>query len=460
MKIKDLLRMAGKNLSTRKLRSFLTILGVVVGSISIIVMISLGIGMQEQTKESISQMGNIREIQVHGKEDPNKKKSTEEDMYMWGGGAGNLKTTYLEELKAYPHVETVIGTLTLDGYNLIVNNRYQGGNQVVGINPEDLKYISEDIEKGEFLTKSHKKGAMFGANIERELYDPKSTNYKQIEIDLSSARLKLQSWEYGNQEENGGGTDLLSQIDIEYVGTFQENQDWNLGYSIYMDIDFVRDLLIQVDKKQKEQSANNQSMDPTMGPSQENKTDLKTTLSSIKIIVDQVENVKDLKETLEGQGYQVSALTDILDSTQEYQNTINLVLGGIGAVSFLVAAIGISNTMIMSIQERTREIGVMKVIGASLQDIKRLFLIEAAYIGLIGGLIGIVLSHIISIVINYFVGGMMTGMMGPGTVKISVIPIWLSLLALIFSTFIGLASGYFPARRAMKLSALEAIRSN
>ena len=129
--------------------------------------------------------------------------------------------------------------------------------------------------------------------------------------------------------------------------------------------------------------------------------------------------------------------------------------GGIGAVALLVAAIGITNTMMMSIYERTKEIGIMKVIGCSLRNIRQLFLLEAAFIGLIGGIAGNVLSLILSAVINLFVSSeSLTGMPG----SISYIPFWLMLASSGFAVLVGMAAGYFPAVRAMKLSPLAAIR--
>ena len=130
----------------------------------------------------------------------------------------------------------------------------------------------------------------------------------------------------------------------------------------------------------------------------------------------------------------------------------------------MVAAIGITNTMVMSIYERTREIGVMKVLGCVVGNIRTLFLMEAASIGLLGGFVGIGISYLLSYIINRFasqagvIGGIMgMGMMGEG-VNISVIPLWLVLLALVFSTFVGIISGFYPANRAVRISALEAIK--
>ena len=127
-------------------------------------------------------------------------------------------------------------------------------------------------------------------------------------------------------------------------------------------------------------------------------------------------------------------------------------LGGIGAVSLIVAAIGITNTMMMSIYERTKEIGVMKVIGCDMRDIRSLFLLEAGFIGLIGGLAGIAFSFLISLVINRIVAGM--GM----EMTLSYIPAWLAASSVVFAVFVGMASGFFPALRAMRLSPLAAIR--
>lgn len=145
---------------------------------------------------------------------------------------------------------------------------------------------------------------------------------------------------------------------------------------------------------------------------------------------------------------------------QKTTSSIRIVLGAIGAVSLLVASIGITNTMVMSIYERTREIGIMKVIGSSLGDIKKMFLFEAAMIGLIGGIMGLLLSYGVSYLLNN-AGFALMGFFGPGGgSKPSIIPIWLAGSAMVFTTIIGLVSGYYPARRAMNLSALEAIRKD
>jgi len=139
------------------------------------------------------------------------------------------------------------------------------------------------------------------------------------------------------------------------------------------------------------------------------------------------------------------------------------ILGGIGAISLLVAALGITNTMIMSIYERTKEIGIMKVIGANLGDIRKMFLLEAGMIGFLGGSAGLIISYILSLLMNTVLSGIMSTMLGAvgggGGSTVSIIPWWVAVGALVFATTIGIISGYSPARRAMHLSALESLRN-
>jgi ABC-type antimicrobial peptide transport system permease subunit len=143
-----------------------------------------------------------------------------------------------------------------------------------------------------------------------------------------------------------------------------------------------------------------------------------------------------------------------------------MVLGALGAVAMIVSAISIANTMVMSIYERTREIGIMKVLGCVIKDIRKLFLFEAGMIGLIGGIIGIGLGYVASILVNKFgepiFKALMSGnyMYNMENTAFSIIPIWLPFIALIIAIMIGLISGYFPARRATKISAIEAMRTD
>ena len=148
---------------------------------------------------------------------------------------------------------------------------------------------------------------------------------------------------------------------------------------------------------------------------------------------------------------------ELIRQAQSQAVLIQAVFGGIGLISLLVAAIGIANTMMMSVYERTREIGIMKVMGASLADIRAMFLVESATIGLLGGLLGLVLSLAVSAILNSTLGAQVAG--EGGSASLSVVPVWLMAGAVLFAALIGTVAGMVPAQRAMRLSPLAAMRA-
>ena len=140
-------------------------------------------------------------------------------------------------------------------------------------------------------------------------------------------------------------------------------------------------------------------------------------------------------------------MSDIMDIMGTVMNTLSLMLGGIAGISLLVGGIGIMNIMLVSVTERTREIGIRKAIGAQCSDITIQFMIESIFISLMGGIIGMVLSIIILSVLNVFV-----------TEVTFVIFPSVALLALSFSIAVGLIFGIYPANKAAKLKPINALR--
>lgn len=179
---------------------------------------------------------------------------------------------------------------------------------------------------------------------------------------------------------------------------------------------------------------------------------------NITLVCDKYENVKAVEDEVKSMGYQTSSSIDMIEEINKSTRTIMLILAGIGSIAFIVAAIGIINTMLMSIYERQKEIGLMKVIGASVSDIKTMFLLESGFIGFFGGLVGLLISYLLGFIANKFLlAGFAQAM---DTALEFNIPIWLGVMAVIFSSFIGILAGYLPAIRATKLSAIETLRSN
>ena len=171
-----------------------------------------------------------------------------------------------------------------------------------------------------------------------------------------------------------------------------------------------------------------------------------------------VDDVQTILDTIKDMGYQAYSDTEWISQMQEEQGRQQSQLIAIGLISLLVSAIGIANTMLASILERRREIGVMKVIGLSVGKINLMFLVEAAMIGLLGGLIGLGLSYAAQAVLGSASESVsFLGMYFDQGVRMS-IPWWLSLGAVGIAVGVGLLSGIYPAWKATRLSPLEAIR--
>jgi len=227
-----------------------------------------------------------------------------------------------------------------------------------------------------------------------------------------------------------------------------ENGFSEYGYQIYTDIDLLKTQLKKIYRK---------NPIPGQPTNKKGKPYNYFVYNMVYVNVDDMEHVTEVQKAITDMGYEAYSSMQWLEQAQQQTDMIQAVLGGIGAVSLFVAAIGIANTMMMSIYERTKEIGIIKVLGCDMKVIRNMFLLESGFIGFMGGVVGLLFSEAVSFAINRLlnIGQSMTGMSG----DISRIPLWLAAASLAFAVFIGMAAGFFPALRAMKLSPLAAIRN-
>lgn len=454
----DLIRLALKNFMRRKIRTFLTILGVIIGTAAIVVMLSLGIGMNESFKKEISRMGSLNVITVN-------PYFFSEEM-MKNGGQPTMTVLDDKSVEKIAVLEGVKAVSPMMQASLkIVDGKYTTYGNIMGIDPGVMKDFDFNIAEGRLLTKDDTAELVFGSSTPMNFYNPKSMGRggmffgmggpnQKPPVDVMNDKLIMTfDMSYGERrpvgiippEQTSNKPPKLYKV--KGVGLLAQSQN-EKDYTIYMNIEYLKKL---VRENSKSQEFRNAGMNQNQGYQQ------------ILVKVEDINDVTKVSKKINEMGYGAQSLADILKSMQKTAGTIQAVLGGIGAISLLVAALGITNTMIMSIFERTREIGIMKVLGCLLKDIRRLFLLEAGMIGFMGGIVGLLLSIGASSLLNLVGGGILGGGGPPGPngerTAISVIPMWLAFSSIGFATLVGLVSGFYPARRAMKLSALEAIKT-
>ena len=460
MKFPDLLIMSMNNLRRRKLRTVLTVLGVIIGTAAIVVMVSLGIGLNEMTMEQIASWGSLTTIEVYSQ-------SSGGGMQMMGAAMSSqnsesepnyITDKVIDNFKRIPHVTGVSPVLNM---NVVMR---QGAYistyvQLKGVSQSYLEQL--ELAEGR-LPQPGELGLVFGNGVIRDFTNAKTgkgywDTGEMPDVDpMGKPMFVIFDMDAYYQSQGSGSSSDGTPVKppkkymIETTGMLAggENGYSNYSWYVFTDIDGLKAQLKKVFKKG--------TPIPGQPTNKKGKPLNELVYNSAEVFVDDMENVTQVQEQLAAMGYQVNSQMDFLESSRQQSNMVQAVLGGIGAVSLFVAAIGIANTMMMSIYERTKEIGVMKVFGCDMGNIRNMFLIESGFIGFMGGTIGVALSYGVSAIVNRFVN--MSQSMGLSG-DLSRIPPWLSMAAIGFAVFVGMAAGFMPAVRAMKLSPLAAIRN-
>ncbi len=236
---------------------------------------------------------------------------------------------------------------------------------------------------------------------------------------------------------NSDGTETRKSMRLQVVGVLEETRG-EADYNMYMNWDDVTKLNDWVAGRRVDYSKQGY-----------NNVTVKAT--SPEVVIDLAQQITDM-------GFQAYTPQSQVQSINSFFTIMQVVFGGVGAIALLVAAIGIANTMAMAILERTREIGIMKAIGATNNNILSIFLGEAAGIGFLGGVGGFLLGWGICGIINLLAGSYLTSQSGGGTTLATSIPVWLPLFSIVFATVVGLISGLYPALSAATLVPVNALK--
>ena len=437
MRISDILSICFRNLTRRKMRTFLTALGVVIGVCLIIIAVSIGIGLSITHDEQMASWGDLTVINV----------------YNWNSQI-TLDDAAVAKMQALDGVDIATPFYQNWEMNYLFkskNGRYRCFPQFYGVYPEALEKLGYELKEGKYLEEHDKEySIVVGENFAYRFYDSKKKRNNRIDpypdasgkikdpyVDVMKDKMIIS---IPSQKTDANGNIIGKDIEVKPVvaGVLLRNDaNWEATNAAFMDINEMKALEQKFNKQNGIKKSSN-----------------KINYEDVRVKCVDVDSVSAVQEAIKEMGYECNSMNDGREMMQKQALMIQLVLGGLAGFSLLVAAIGIANTMIMSIYERTREIGVMKVIGAEVRDIRVMFLLEAGMIGLLGGIMGVGLSFAGSWAFNHFAAA---AMLGEGS-KLSVIPLWLVGIALAFSVLVGVVFGFLPANRAVKISALEAIK--
>jgi len=440
MKFFDLVNLILYNLSRRKGRVALTAVGVVIGTAAVVVLVSLAVGLQKNATNQLWGINDLTSIEVYQGYSSSSRGGVSVRM-MGGGGGGDDGINYLtpkaiQSIAAIPNVKQVITEDYLQtGADIVYGKLHAYGN-IMGVDTPDLANMGLEADQG--VTTLDKGTAVIGGWVPNYFYDPKA---RPNDPPITPPDLLGQSLKFVLTKYDSEGNPTTKTLNIKIVGVLKDTRGQSDG-SIYMRLDDITAL-------------NEWSRGTRINRNKEG-------YSMLLVKASDTQSVLDIADTINNMGFQASTPQSTVQSINSFFMVLQVIFGGVGAIALLVAAIGIANTMTMAILERTKEIGLMKAIGAKNKDIMSIFLGEAAGIGFVGGLGGVILgwgsSALLNVVaLSYFASQASSGSGSMPTMATST-PFWLPFFALAFATIIGFFSGLYPAMRAASLVPVAALK--
>jgi putative ABC transport system permease protein len=423
MRFSTSVKLSLNSLLHSQLRSWLTILGIVIGVAAVISIVSISNGMQQDLDARVSGLDlDIITIAPGAATAVTRMPGSGGG----GGGSGSSSTTAASDAENLTQKD-ILTLKRIDGIKLVTGTiiskedvYYQGqlaSLSLTGIDPIDWNEISKpELSTGRLLGPGDKLGVIIGSNVAKSVFKNEIGINRIIEIE--------------------GGT-LLEPISKSFrvVGILKSTGSRD-DDSIIVPIDILR-----------EYAQKDESMDSIIVKAENSE--------EVNELVQKIE--KDLlmsrRLTITEKDFSVTTAQSSLERITDITDSMSLFLGAIAAVSLIVGAVGIANTMFTSVLEKTKEIGIMKSIGATNKDILTIFILNAALFGFVGGILGVLLGAIVSAMIPL----MGLSIVGGGSMK-AVFTVDLIFYGIALAMIIGTLSGLIPAIRASKLKPIDALR--
>lgn len=392
-------RTAWRSLTVNKMRSVLTALGIIIGVASVIIMVSLSQGATSGITERISSMGtNILQIMPSGGRG-----------VMRGAGGSTLTTGDAQVIAQLPYVKNVASVAQSANVSVVAGST-TWNTSLSGTTPEMSNIKGWEFSQGNFFSQEDisnmNKVAVLGQTVAENLY---AGGNVQIGSAISI---------------NGLSFTVIGVLPEQGSGGMQDSDD-----IIYIPLTTLQQRL----------TGSNSINSVTVQATQKDALSfLQNTITTL--LRDRHRLADDADDD-----FRIMDSAELLSTVEDTSRILTLLLGGIAAVSLLVGGIGVMNIMLVSVTERTREIGIRMAVGATTRDILNQFMIESILLCIIGGAIGTLLGWGLS---------QLFGSLSGWTMKISA---WSAIMAIAFSTIVGMVFGYYPAHKAADLDPIEAL---
>ncbi len=457
MRISDYIEQSFSNLFKKKLRTFLTTFGVVIGIGALVSMFSFGEGMQKNVTDSFKELGLFNYITVypssnrdrdeHHHADPDEQyDQAQNEQIPDSPNSPILDVNFLQEVREMKGVESAFPEIRFPS---LIKFREKEQFSLVQVMPADVCQSElMKLRTGKAYKSDVENSLIINDSLLRRMDIKDFESVVGEEIEIATLAMDASLLNPMNMMSIMQG-DKLPFDQKSYTFTIAGVTE-RMGFS--GSIPIKSDVYVPPGPAEEMKKISLTSIRDFFKPAEKLKG-----YTAVTIKVASIKYVDSVKEQMKAKGLRTFAPVDQLDEIKTAFIFLDMFLLAVAMIGITVASLGIINTMVMSILERYREIGIMKAIGASDRDIKKIFFFESGMIGFLGGVFGLVLGWVVSMVINE-VANYFMAKEGAPYVRFFSFPLWLCLGVVAFSIFISLAAGLYPALRAARVDPVVALR--